>query len=197
MSLKHLKVVRHGRHKASLYLCHCGNEKIIRDDHVTSGRTVSCGCARGTHHKSHLTEYKIWEGIIQRCTNKRSSNYVNYGGRGISVAERWRKFENFYADMGSRPKGASIDRIDNNGSYTRENCQWAMRAQQQRNKRTTIRVIWNNQPMALIDVAKLTGLHYGRLRYRVVDLGLSIQEAVDLPVRKGGHIRNWGHLEEC
>ena len=80
--------------------------------------------------------YNIWAAMIQRCTNPKSRDWRLYGARGITVCERWRKFENFLADMGTKPDGLSIDRIDNDGNYEPGNCRWATALEQARNKRT-------------------------------------------------------------
>lgn len=86
------------------------------------------------------TEYRIWKGIIQRCTNPNRRAWPNYGGRGIQVCDRWRSFENFLADMGPRPAGKSIDRIDNDGNYEPDNCRWATPLEQRHNRRDSRQV---------------------------------------------------------
>lgn len=96
---------------------------------------------RYTHGLTNSAEYRVWASMIQRCQNPKSQRFSSYGGRGISVCERWQKFEGFFADMGVRPSPEfSIDRIDNDEGYSKENCRWATRSQQQKNK-----TIYNGQ----------------------------------------------------
>lgn len=128
-----------------LCVCDCGNECKPHLSGLRSGRTQSCGClqrertgnAARTHGKSwKIPEYNIWVCIRTRCNNPRVAAYERYGGRGIKVCERWNRFENFLADMGSRPSPAhSIERKDNDGDYTPDNCVWATDMVQASNKR--------------------------------------------------------------
>lgn len=105
--------------------------------------------------------------MIQRCTNKKNAAYKDYGGRGISVCERWSTFMNFYADMGSRPPGATLDRIDNDADYSPENCRWATKKQQASNKRNSIKVEIEGKTLSLAGVRDETGIPLATLRYRL------------------------------
>jgi hypothetical protein len=99
---------------------------VIRLQHVTHGQTIGGKDTR---------VYRVWAAMIYRCTNPRDKHWKDYGGRGITVCDRWRKFENFYADMGGPPPGLSIDRLNNDGNYCKENCAWRTAAEQAKNKR--------------------------------------------------------------
>lgn len=121
--------------------CGCGNETAIL--YTQFGKTRSCGCLRietviarsTTHGYSGTSIYMTWGDMINRCTNASHPRYADYGGRGVSVCDRWRRFENFLADMGDRPPGLTLDRIDNDGNYEPSNCRWTDPSTQAKNRR--------------------------------------------------------------
>jgi hypothetical protein len=142
-----------GKQKArqAVFECDCGQRMVMFVGNVKSNKSKSCGClndeVRGqcfvTHGHSRLgkrtSEYKIWCGIIRRCECQSEKCFKYYGGRGIRVCERWRhSYESFFNDMGERPEGTSIDRIDTNGNYEPGNCRWATQIEQARNKTTSV-----------------------------------------------------------
>jgi hypothetical protein len=117
--------------------CDCGSERIVRGSNLQSGCSKSCGCLNTKHGQSRPRgrAYQCWQNMKARYLNPQHRQYPDYGGRGITVCERWLIFENFYADMGDPPDGLSIDRINNDGNYEPRNCRWATVAEQLANRR--------------------------------------------------------------
>lgn len=150
-SLDYVKQTKWGTVLYWVCKCECGNTKSIRRDHLVLNKTLSCGCHRkqlqtNLQHgectnKYRTKEHSIWTGIKKRCFGEYDISYKHYGGRGITLCDRWLNYENFLADMGRCPKGMSIERIDVNGNYEPSNCKWATAKEQGLNKRTSLGIV--------------------------------------------------------
>lgn len=160
--------------------CDCGTEKNVLLRRLLSGHTRSCGClsrektiARSVKHNAHGSSiYNVWRAMVQRTTNPRSKDWADYGGRGISICETWLKFENFLSDMGRPDRGMELDRECNNLGYSKENCRWITHKENCRNRRNTIRVVFQDKEMSLIEASELSGINILTLRSRI-KVGLS------------------------
>jgi hypothetical protein len=175
-----------GNHIAWKCQCECGTITRVSSQALRNGSTKSCGCLsreltlkRITKHgKSQLRAYSIWKHMLERCRNPKSTNYRNYGGRGILVDERWEKFENFHADMGDPPTVAhTLDRRDNNGNYTKSNCRWSTKTEQANNRRNSACIAWKDETRTLTEWARHLGIPRGTIRSRLA-LGWTIDEAL-------------------
>lgn len=153
-------------------VCECGVVKEIARISLTSHASKSCGCwnlemiSAVDHGMTGTPEYNCWNGIKDRCFREGNGHWKQYGGRGITVCQRWLdNFENFYADMGPRPEGYSIERIDVNGNYEPSNCKWIPAEDQPRNKTTSRRIVALGREQILADWARELGMDVSRLHY--------------------------------
>lgn len=174
-------------------LCDCGSSVIIYTSSLNSGATKSCGClhreissaqARGqktTHGYYGSPTYVAWQAMKRRGTGK--EHRKNYSDRGITMCDRWLTFENFLADMGERPTGLTLDRIDNSKGYYRENCRWADWNTQARNRRNNRFIEFNGGIMTIAALAERCGMSYPTLLGRL-NKGMSAHEAVTKHVQK-------------
>ncbi len=171
--------------------CDCGKLHTVTGTNLTRGNTVSCGCHRLEYHTSHgmskTKVYSVWCSMIGRCENRSDKAYKNYGARGIKVCERWKKFENFISDMGDRPSNFTIERIDNNGDYTPDNCVWADHHKQSRNKRNNRLYTVNGETKCLTDWAVDAGITYGAALGRL-KRGWTIEEVISTPTLRRGKL---------
>lgn len=173
-------------------LCDCGNKKSTLFWLLLNGRCQSCGCQKRdncrrvfrTHGQYGTPTYGIWAAMITRCTNPNARYYERYGGRGIKVCERWLKFENFLADMGVRPEGLTLERKNNDDNYSPENCIWATLAQQANNRSNNHFIEIRGERLTLSQWARRFGLKANMVNYRVVRLGWTVEEALNLVPRR-------------
>ncbi len=173
-------------------VCDCGGEATVLTRNLNNGNTRSCGCLqksitakmRTTHGMSNSTEYHIWRTMKARCSQPTDCNYPNYGGRGIKVCEQWQNsFEAFLADMGRRPAGLTLDRIDVNGDYEPGNCRWATTAEQNTNRRNNHKIEFGGRTLTVTQWARELGVKPGLIANRL-RAGWSVHRALSQP--RGG-----------
>lgn len=175
--------------------CSCGNvlEKAVQD--LTRPKVPSCGCyareqklgkpVSTTHGMAHHPLYKLWTSMKQRCQNPGIPQYKNYGARGISVCDEWKDFAKFVSDMGDRPDGYQLDRIDGNKGYSKENCRWADRVTQNRNTSRNVLYTIGEESLCLAAWCDRYGVDYGIASSRISRSKMPILEALTLPYSKG------------
>lgn len=168
-------------------LCECGGETTVASRDLTTGHSKSCGCLkkeltaqrRTIHGGKGTRPYRIWLGMKARCYRKKTTQFKDYGGRGIKVCDEWlNDFGQFIADMGEPPEGMSIDRIDNDGDYTPDNCRWATDLEQANNKRDTRYVEFNGEKISMANLARKTGAHYEKARHKIVNQEWPVEDAI-------------------
>lgn len=170
--------------------CKCGTYRDVRKDQLTRGVSKSCGCLKAeiarnqivrlstTHGMSGSTTHEIWKGMRKRCNNSKDKNYKNYGGRGIRVCARWDDFAKFLSDMGERPKGMTIERIDNDGNYEPKNCRWASQKEQANNKREGLLYRIDGEIHTLSQWCEKLGIPYHRAYQRIFRLHWTLKRAL-------------------
>lgn len=189
-----------GNHYRCLCRCDCGNTKLVKRDNLRIGCSKSCGClgrenlkAIGEAHAIHgecrrhggkTAEFKVWVGIKQRCLDPNSKIYFRYGGRGITICQRWLdSYENFISDMGRRPTALhTIERKDNDGPYDPSNCRWATRTEQANNRRTNHRLTYNGETLSIAEWSRKVGIAQMTLCARI-KYGWSTEKALTQPLR--------------
>lgn len=161
------------RHRAVMYLCRCscGTERRISGTSLRRGITSSCGCIKKEkmtrHGKSKSIAYKIWNGMMMRCSNPNNAKHKYYGKRGISVCKEWHDFVNFYKDMGDRPSPKhQIDRIDNNKGYSKSNCRWVTSKQNNDNRRNSRIIEYLGKSQSIKDWCNELNIDYAKACYR-------------------------------
>jgi len=166
--------------------CSCGKTKNILANSLVSGKTKSCGCFQKeqarklstTHGMRGHPLYTTWALMKSRCNKKNNADYGNYGERGVSVCREWKDFSVFVKDVGERPNGTSLDRIDNDGNYCPENVRWATQKQQCRNSRSNRMLTFNGETMCVAEWAEKLGVSSGLIYDRLNKLGWSTKRAL-------------------
>lgn len=186
-----------------LFLCDCGNKCEMIGREVKNGHTKSCGCLNiervttmGKANKTHghasggklSKTYMIWAGMKRRCLDPKHKRFCDYGGRGITICDRWLEenngYSNFLKDMGECPKGKSLNRVDNNllsEGYSSKNCCWSTQKEQCRNKRNNHLISYDGKNLTIIEWSEITGIHKATIRRRI-GAGWTPEEALTTPV---------------
>jgi hypothetical protein len=183
--------------------CDCGTERLMRPAKLRNGHSRSCGCLRldearmrkTTHGASETKVFRVWATMISRCHNPNADAYKKYGARGIYVCAEWRaSFERFLADMGDRPQGSQIDRVDNNGPYAPSNCRWATPSEQSRNRRSTKFVAINGETRCIAEWLTLSGISWNAYRARK-RMGWDLVRSITTPIHGLGNETKRGPRE--
>ena len=177
-------------------ICVCGTTVFVEASNLKQSHTTSCGCLvkencstvgkqNLKHGMTNSREWLAWRGAKDRCFNPFTEKYMNCGARKITMTPRWENsFEEFFLDMGVCPVNYSLERVDVNGDYEPANCIWATAKQQCRNKQNTVRVIWDNKKVPLVELAEKYGLPRNIVYDRVTKQNWSVHNALTTPVRK-------------
>ncbi len=177
---------KHGRTHVWNCVCECGSERVCRGPNLRCGHSQSCGCYCAdrireeftTHGRTRTPAYRAWLSMRDRCLRVKSSAFADYGGRGISICEAWETFQGFFGDMGDPPKGLTLERIDVKGNYNKQNCRWADRTDQARNRRNSRFIRIDGKNVHAKDAADILGVQYKTLMARINAYGWTDEEIV-------------------
>lgn len=181
-----------GEATAWLCRCDCGNEKVIRTTSIKEGRTKSCGCFNHevrvnqkiflVHGMSHDKQFTIWTNMKRRCSDRESKDYKNYGGRGITVCNEWMTLEGFWRDMkDGYEEGLTLDRIDVNGNYCKENCKWSTPIEQSNNRRSNVYFTAFGVTDTLANLCRIYHVKYKSIFARIRYQHMNIEDAIKIP----------------
>jgi hypothetical protein len=201
-----LKDVENTTPRKALFMCPiCSNQFTTDISRAKLNRVVSCGCYRKENSKKlHFkhghskdkkmsSEYVSWQRMIQRCQNLGYANYHNYGGKGITVCNKWKNsFVSFLEDMKEKPfKNAQLDRINTDGNYEPNNCRWVSCKENSRNRRDNLVIEWNDQKKTLSEWSEILNINKNTLRDRIYSTKWTLEEAMSTPLLKKGEKRNY------
>lgn len=163
--------------------CDCGRWRVVISRHLTSGAIQTCGCSRGNTTRIGKLSRRAWQSMKSRCLKPERKDYKDYGARGISICDRWMDFENFFADMGGPPTTRhSLERIDNSRGYGPDNCKWATRKEQNRNKRSNRLLSYDGKTQCLSAWSDEYGIGTSTIMKRI-KLGWTVDRALSQKVR--------------
>lgn len=195
LKVNHLTVIertdeRRGSSVKWLCECVCGKKFTVTAHVLKAGKIKSCGCktkeilraARMRHGQTYSPEWNSWSSMLERCHSKSHKSYADYGGRGIRVPHRWMHFEYFLEDMGKRPKGTTLERIDNNKDYGPDNCRWATPKEQASNRRNSRVVEHNGKSLTVCQWADLFGIPRDTFIWRLNN-GWGMDKATTTPLK--------------
>ena len=172
-------------------VCSCGNVKRSFFVHLTMGKAISCGCVKkpgpAKHRKIFTKAWYAWSAMKQRCLNPNHKYYHRYGGRGITICDRWHDFVNFLDDMGEPEDDLTLERIDNDDGYHPGNCEWMPWEHQHNNKEKSIIISYDGRAQTISQWARETGLNKSMLARRY-HAGLSAEEILTKPSKKAKKI---------
>lgn len=164
--------------------CECGFKKRVTANSLRNGSSTKCySCKNRLHGMETSPTYGSWVAMRQRCSNPKNVSYKDYGGKGIEVCGRWSEFVNFLADMGVRPEGMTIDRINSAKGYSKENCKWSTPKEQARNRGNTKKYQHDGKEYALGELADMYGIPVRRVAQRL-NAGWELNRALKTPVHK-------------
>lgn len=197
-----------------LCLCDCGKTTLANTSQLKGGARVSCGCAKlagnqikkksATHGhyvgNKPTPTYRVWSSMLSRCRNPNAQFWMQYGGRGIAVCDAWYSFASFLSDMGEKPKGLSLDRINNDLGYEPSNCRWATNVEQHRNRSDNLYLSFNGETKSLAAWAECFNLNESTLWSRIKKEGWTIEAALTTPILSPSesatraNLKRWGHV---